>query len=67
MPTPDEIADAIATAATQPASVSVDGNSVTQRSLREQIEAANYQASRTAASQNCFGLRFAQIVPPGTG
>jgi hypothetical protein len=67
MPTPDEIAESIATAATQPASASVDGNSVTQRSLREQIEAANYIASRTAAAQNRFGLRFSQIVPPGTG
>lgn len=67
MPTPDEIADSIAEKALEPASASVDGNSVTQRSIDEQIKAANFASSRAAAGQNCFGLRFAQIVPPGTG
>ena len=48
-------------------SISVDGVQTQKMTLDEQIKAARYLASRTAAAQNHFGLRFVKLVPPGGG
>lgn len=67
MPTPDELAEDIATSAADPSNVTVGSQSVTQRSIDEKIRAHEFASAKSAASQNRYGLRFAQIVPPGTG
>lgn len=67
MPTPEDIAEDIATSSADPSSVTVGSQTVTQRSIDEKIKAHEFASVQSAASQNRFGLRFAQIVPPGTG
>jgi len=63
---PDEtITDAIRENAAGPAKASGDSISVEQHSIREQIEADRYLASKRAASKPHRGLRFTRIVPPG--
>jgi hypothetical protein len=61
---PEEIASAIREAAQQPAEVAVDGQSVKQQPLPDQIEADRYLASKEAAKQG-LGVRMTKIVPPG--
>ncbi|XVJ59982.1 MAG: hypothetical protein HEQ23_11505 [Tepidisphaera sp.] len=52
--------------AAQPAKASVDGQSVEQHPLKDQIEADRYLASKEAARKPGLGIRFAKIVPPGS-
>jgi hypothetical protein len=61
----DTITDAIRENAAGPAKASGDSISVEQHSIREQIEADRYLASKRAASKPHRGLRFTRIVPPG--
>lgn len=61
----DEIREQIQTDALGPKSVSTDGVSVSQRDLREQIEADRYLGDRTAVNTTRRGLRFSKLVPPG--
>ncbi|MBP9032307.1 MAG: hypothetical protein KBG29_00350 [Pseudomonadales bacterium] len=61
---PEEITSAIHEAAQQPAEVSVDGQTVKQQQLRDQIEADRYLASKDAAKQG-LGVRMTKVVPPG--
>lgn len=61
----DEIRDQILSDAQGPKSVSTDGVSVSQRDLREQIEADRYLSERSAVSTTRRGLRFSKLVPPG--
>ena len=63
-PTSDE--EALREAAKQPAKVSVDGQSVEQHPLRDQIEADRYLASKDAARKPGLPMKFAKIVPPGS-
>lgn len=65
LPTPDELAQQIAANATQPASASVDGNSVAQHSLSDQIAAAKFVATQQAQKSPTQGLRFTRLRPPG--
>ena len=68
MPDVDDINDAIATAAEAGIqSVSVDGQTVVQKSVAEQIAAAQFVAQQAAKSKPHFGVRFAKLVPPGCG
>jgi len=60
----EEIEDAIREAAQRPAEVSVDGQTVKQQPLPDQIEADRYLASKEAAKQG-LGVRMTKIVPPG--
>jgi len=60
----EELADAIREAAQQPAEVSVDGQTVKQQPLRDQIEADRYLASKDAAKRG-LGVRMTKVVPPG--
>jgi hypothetical protein len=61
---PEEIEDAIREAAQQPAEVSVDGQTVKQQPLPDQIEADRYLASKDAAKKG-IGVRMTKVVPPG--
>ena len=61
---PEEIANAIHEAAQQPAEVAVDGQTVKQQPLPDQIEADRYLASKEAAKQG-LGVRMTKVVPPG--
>ena len=65
-PDPPNDADALREAARQPAKASVDGQSVEQHPLKDQIEADRYLASKDAAKKPGLGIKFAKIVPPGS-
>ncbi|MCW5777731.1 MAG: hypothetical protein KIS87_14945 [Phycisphaeraceae bacterium] len=66
MPDPaPSLEQAIRDNASQPAKASVDGQSVDQHSLKDQIEADRYLASKDAARKPGLGVKFAKIVPPG--
>ena len=60
----EELEDAIREAAQQPAEASVDGQTVRQQPLPDQIEADRYLASKAAAKQG-LGVRLTKVVPPG--
>ncbi|MEW6199790.1 MAG: hypothetical protein AB1601_14150 [Planctomycetota bacterium] len=60
----EEIENAIREAAQQPAEVSVDGQTVKQQPLPDQIEADRYLASKDAAKKG-LGVRMTKVVPPG--
>ncbi|MBK9128189.1 MAG: hypothetical protein IPM13_10355 [Phycisphaerales bacterium] len=60
----EEIENVIREAAQQPAEVSVDGQTVKQQPLRDQIEADRYLASKDAAKKG-LGVRMTKVVPPG--
>ena len=51
--------------ASQPAKASVDGQSVEQHPLKDQIEADRYLASKEAAKSKSRGLRLSKLAPPG--
>ena len=63
---PSSTDDALRDAAKQPAKASVDGQSVEQHPLKDQIEADRYLASKDAARKPGLGIKFAKIVPPGS-
>jgi len=60
-----QLTDAIQQNAEGPAEVSGDAGTVKQHSLRDQIEADRYLASKEAAGQPQRGLRFNKLIPPG--
>ena len=62
----DDLDESIRENATSPAKVTGDQGSVEQHSLKEQIEADRYLASKKAARSKGFGVRFGKLVPPGT-
>jgi hypothetical protein len=62
--TPD-LEQAIRDNAAQPAKASVDGQTVEQHSLKEQIEADRYLASKQAARTPRNALRLTRLIPPG--
>jgi hypothetical protein len=62
-PDPDQ---ALRDNASQPAKASVDGQSVEQHPLKDQIEADRYLASKDAAKKPGIGIKFAKLVPPGS-
>jgi hypothetical protein len=67
MPDPDPNLDqAIRDNAAQPAKASIDGQTVEQHPLQDQIEADRYLASKDAAKKPGLGIKFAKIVPPGS-
>ncbi len=61
---PEEIENAIRQAAQQPAEASIDGQTVKQQPLPDQIEADRYLASKEAAKKG-IGVRMTKVVPPG--
>jgi hypothetical protein len=63
----DDLEDTIRQNAEGPAKASNDAGSVEQHSLRDQIEADRYLASKEATRKKGRGLRFSKLVPPGAG
>jgi len=63
---PEELEQAIKDNAAGPARAAVDGQSVEQHSLRDQIEADRYLASKEAVRRKDRGLRLTRLIPPGT-
>ncbi len=64
-PTPN-LEQAIRDNAAGPAKAAGDSGSVEQHSLKDQIEADRYLASKNAAKKPGLGIKFAKIVPPGS-
>lgn len=64
-PTPTELDDAIRQNATGPARASVDGQSVDQHSLADQIAADRYLASKQASRKAGLGVKTTKLIPPG--
>ena len=48
-----------------PKTVQIDGQTVTQRSISELVQAERYLASRNGVAKNHRGLRFSRVVNPG--
>lgn len=49
--------------ATGPASITIDGVSVTQRSIDDVIKADRHAAAKRAANSNAFGVAFRRVNP----
>lgn len=63
--TNEDVEQALINSAAGPKRASGDTGSIEQHSLREQIEADQYLASKTAASKKGLGIRNFKLVPPG--
>lgn len=63
--TPSATETAITDNAAGPKSASVDGQSVSQHSIREQIEADRYLASKASGRGRGIGVRRNKISLPG--
>lgn len=62
---PDELEQAIKDNAAGPAKASVDGQSVEQHALRDQIEADRYLAGKEATRKKGLGVKLVKLEPPG--
>ncbi len=60
----DDLTSTIRDNAATPAEVSIDGQSVKQHSLRDQIEADRYVSSKQA-TKNKLGIRITRVSSPG--
>jgi hypothetical protein len=63
--TPPDLSDAIATNATGPQQVTVDGVTARGQSIQDQIAADKYLASKAASRKSGLPIKFFKIVPPG--
>ena len=63
---PEDLEQSIRDNAEGPAEARGDSGSMKQHSLKDQIEADRYLASKQAAKSKSRGLRFTKLVPPGT-
>ena len=63
--TSTELDDTIRQNATGPARASVDGQSVDQHSLADQIAADRYLASKQASRKAGLGVKTSKLIPPG--
>lgn len=61
----DELDTTIRENAAGPAEVQTDAGRVKQHSLRDQIEADRYLASKQATARKGLGVVFKKLVPPG--
>jgi hypothetical protein len=66
MATPDEIEDAISENATGPKSVTVDGQSVNQHDLSDQLDALDRLQEKASARRATMPVRIAKIRPGGS-
>lgn len=62
---PDELEQAIRDNAAGPRRAQGDSGSVEQHSLKDQIEADRYLASKQASASPAKALRLTRLVPPG--
>jgi len=66
MPTPESnLDDAIRENAQGPAEAHGDAGGVKQHSLKDQIEADRFLASKQAVKSKARGVRFTKLSPPG--
>lgn len=63
--TPSQLDDAIRDNASGPAKASVDGQSVEQHGLDEQIAADRYLESKQATRKAGLGIKTSKLIPPG--
>lgn len=61
-----DLSSQIETNAAKPKRATIDGNSVEQHSLKEQIEADQYLADETAKATPRQGMVFSRFKPGGT-
>jgi len=61
----DQLDNTIRENAAGPKRAAGDSGSVEQHSLRDQIEADRYLASKEAAKSKGLGIRVRKLVPPG--
>ena len=61
---PENLDNTIRENAEGPAEASVDGQTVRQHSLRDQINVDRYLASKRAARTG-LGVRMTKVIPPG--
>ena len=64
---PDDVRQAITDSAKGPAKAAVDGQSVEQHALRDQIEADRYLAGKEATRKTGLGVKLVRLEPPGAG
>lgn len=62
---PNELEQAIKDNAAGPAKASVDGQSIEQHGLRDQIEADRYLAGKEATRRKGLGVKLVKLEPPG--
>ena len=60
----DDLDDTIRDNASGPSEVSVDGQTVRQHSLKDQMDADRHLSSKQAAKKK-LGVRMTKVVPPG--
>lgn len=58
-----DLSDEIETNAQGPKTVTVDGSTVSQHSLKEQMEADEYLANKTNNARRTLPIRFAKLKP----
>ena len=61
----EKLTETIARNATAPKSAEVDGQRVEQHSLKDQIEADKYLASKDAVKKHGSGLKFSKMCHSG--
>lgn len=62
---PDDLEQPIRDNAAGPAEAHGDAGGMKQHSLKDQIEADRYLASKRAMQKKRRGIRLSQIIPPG--
>lgn len=62
---PDDLEQSIRDNATGPAEAHGDAGGMKQHSLKDQMEADRYLASKAAIKKKQRGLRLSRIAPPG--
>ena len=60
---PNDLTNAIKDNATSPAEATVDGQSVKQHPLGDQIEVDRYLSAKAAKKK--LGIRMTRVIPPG--
>jgi hypothetical protein len=63
---PEDLRDSITENAKNPKRAQGDAGSVEQHSLKDQIEADRYLASKAAAKSKSLGVKASKMVPPGS-
>lgn len=65
MAAPTTPQEAVDQALLQPASVTENGRTIVNRTLKDLQDARDRETARSADGKNHFGLRFTKLVPPG--
>lgn len=65
MTAPQNIDEAIEQSLITPASVTDQSQSITERPIKDLLDARERLAGETAGKKPHFGLRFTKLIPPG--